>query len=388
MMPILAAALLALTPEACATTDATARFGLDLYRELAAKPGNLFFSPYSIETALAMTSAGAKGKTLEEMLATLHLAKQPHAAMSELGKAISAEGGKDQATLVTANRLFAQAGAPYYPEFLSLTERDYGATLGTLDYHSDPEAARKTINDWVSEQTRHKIEDLMPPGSVTKQTDLVLANAIYFKGEWLEAFEKSATKDEEFKPEGEAPVNRPFLHRKAHYAYAEDQDFQAVRLPYKGGQLAMTIFLPKGSLAAHAKKLTADHLAALTAKLAREEVQLSFPKFRLEHEERLEGVLPKMGMKLAFTPSADFSGMRPLKPDERLFISVVAHKAFVEVDEKGTEAAAATGVGMLKTAALILPRPPKVFRADRPFLFVIEHLPSKALLFLGRVSKP
>jgi serpin B len=225
----------------------------------------------------------------------------------------------------------------------------------------------------------------MPKGSIQKSTDLVLTNAIYFKGDWKDSFNKSETRGEDFHPADGEPVKHDFMHRKGPYPYAEDDNVQALRLPYKGGELAMTVLLPKPG---KKLELTPAALSLLERQLNHEEVIVSLPKFRLEHEERLEHLLPKMGMKLAFTPQADFSGMRELKPDDKLYISVVIHKAFVDVDETGTEAAAATGVGMVFASAVMAPRPVKIFKADHPFLFLIEHLPTKTMLFLGKVSQP
>ncbi|HEY8278389.1 MAG TPA: serpin family protein [Bdellovibrionota bacterium] len=367
-------------------------FGCGLYRELAKKPGNLFFSPYSVSTALAMTSAGAKGKTLAEMRKTLHLGDDSHTLMRFLRESLS---GKDdnQVELVTANRLWAKSGQSYDEDFLQLTESNYGAGLTPLDYAENPEDARQEINEWVEKQTKSKIKDLMPKGSITAATDLVLTNAIYFKGSWSKPFSKEATRDEEFHPEKGKPTLRPFMHLTEKFPYGENKDFQFLRMNYKsqGNGLSMLILLPKKgkSLASLEKKLTAAYFQNLTPGMGNHEVKVSLPKFRLEYERRLEEVLPKMGMKLAFDAAkADFSGIRELKGTEHLSINVVAHKAFVDVDETGTEAAAATGVGMVLTSAPIQLEPPKVFQADRPFLFVILHAHSNAALFMGRVAQP
>lgn len=345
---------------------AAPNFAFDLYQTLAKEPGNLFFSPFSVSSALEMTSQGAKGATREEMRKTLRLAPGPR---PDLGPDIE-----------VANRLFTQAGTPFYPDFLAKT----GAGAEPLHFHENPEAARARINEWVEERTHKKIQNLMPAGSITEHTDLVLANAVYFKGDWAEPFDKDATKPATF--HGDSDAEKSFMHRESKEDYAEDDSFQALRLPYKGRNLAMTIFLPKPGK--KLSSLTAARAAKLVGQLSRSTVRMSLPKFRVEYEKQLQGVLPGLGMKLAFTPKANFSGMRTLAPEEKLFISVVAHKAFVDVDENGTEAAAATGVAMMVGAAYIAnPPPPKVFNANRAFLFTIDHVGTKTVVFMGRVSR-
>lgn len=360
------------------------RFGLELFRKLTAEPGNVFFSPYSVSSALSMTSAGAKGTTLEQMKKTLNLPANAHEQFAGLGKVF------ESPRLKIANRLWTKSGQAYHEEFLTAAEEGYGAEPEALDYAADPEAARAEINSWVEEETEGRIKDLMPPGSIKKETDLVLTNAIYFKGEWKDEFRKEATKEESFYPLSGKVKKHSFMHANQEFDYAEDENFQAVRIPYKEGDLAMNLLLPKKGkkLASLSAKVNPGLFENLRAKFTAHPVDLALPKFRMEFEKRLEKILPGMGMKLAFTDKADFSGVRALGPQEALSLNIVAHKAFVEVDEKGTEAAAATGAGMLVTTSVRQPKPKKIFHANRPFLFWIEHVPTKSVLFLGKMAEP
>jgi len=369
--------------------DANTAFGLALYQKLAKEKGNIFFSPYSVSSALAMTSAGAKGKTLEEMNATLRLPKEAHKHYGELLTALAPKG-KDAPVLEIANRLWTRNGPSYRPEFLALAKGGYGAEPQALDYKGSPEAARKTINAWVEKITHEKITNLMPAGSITEDTDLVLTNAIYFKGKWKTEFRKAETRKEAFFPEGGNETQRLLMHASREMDYAEDSDFQAIQMPYKGDGLAMGVLLPREGkkLSSLEGKVTPALLEKFRAAFRNDDVVLTFPKFRLNYDKRLEGVLPGMGMALAFSDKADFSGVRELKPGEVLALNVVVHKAFVEVDEQGTEAAAATGVGMVMITSVQEPSPPKIFKANRPFLFWIEHIPTKSILFFGRMAEP
>lgn len=367
----------------------SAPFALDLYRELARQDGNLFYSPYSVQNALAMTAAGAGGKTLTEMLHALRLPANPHAELGKLREQLSPKA-KDAPVLAIASRLWGKSGQSYERDFLSLTEKHYGAGLTPLAFATDPEGARQQINGWVETQTRQKIRDLLPSGSVTKDTDLVLTNAIYFKGDWEHAFPENRTQEQDFHPASGGALKKKFMRTEEDLPYWENSDWQALRLPYRGGELAMTVLLPKAgrSLKSLAGKLKPELLTALRNGLMTSKVQVALPKFRLEYERALQGVLPKLGMKLAFTPDADFSGIRKPVNGDPLYISAVIHKAFVEVDEKGTEAAAATGIVMVTASAVVNPPKPKVFTADRPFVFLIEHVPTQSVLFLGRLAQP
>lgn len=364
-------------------------FALDLYTRLSSGAGNQFFSPTSIQTALAMAWAGARGETAQQMARTLHLDAEPNAGL-KLGaflRDLNEAGSKGGYELSVANALWGLTGYPFLPAYLERVEKDYGGHLAELNFVTDPEGSRKTINDWVAGQTHDKIKDLLGQGSIAPSTRLVLTDAIYFKGKWDQPFDKARTQDAEFAIDPGRKISAPFMYQQAKFKYAEDDNLQVLELPYGHGELAMRIFLPKSAdrLSAIERDLTESAFAQWTARLQREDVQVWLPRFKLETEYRLEDVLPAMGMKLAFEPGrADFSGM---SSSSSFFISAVIHKAYVQTDEEGTEAAAATGITMRATAVLVR-REPKQFRADHPFVFAIVHQPSGAILFMGRLNSP
>lgn len=385
---VTAAAMVVKEPGDKKVADMNNAFALDLYSRLAADDGNLFFSPTSVQTALAMTWAGARGATADQMAATLHLDADPQAGQ-KLGaflKTLNDDGRKGGYELSVANALWGLTNYPFMPAYLDCVQKTYGGHLAELNFSTDPEGSRKIINDWVASQTHDKIKDLMSSGSVTPVTRLVLTNAIYFKGKWDLPFRKEQTQEAEFDAAGRK-INVPFMFQHHKFRYGEDAEVQVLDLPYGDGQLAMRILLPKSrdGIRAFEQGLTAQRFAEPSAKMAQEEVQVWLPRFKVETSYKLEEVLPAMGMKLAFDPnSADFGGM---SSESRLFISAVIHKAYVQTDEEGTEAAAATGTGMSATAVRVL-HPPKVFRADHPFLFEIVHQQSGAILFMGRLAAP
>lgn len=365
-------------------------FALDLYGHLADKQGNLLFSPTSIQTALAMTWAGARGQTAEQMARTLHLDQTPHAGeqLGSLLRDLNSGGAKSGYELSVANALWGLKAYPFLPAYLDTVEKNYGGHLAELDFTADPEGSRQAINQWVANQTRDKIQDLMPQGSITPATRLVLTNAIYMKGKWQQPFEHSQTHDADFFQSPSRKVTAPFMFQFSHFRYAEDADVQVLELPYGTGELAMRIFLPRRSdqLTALEHSLADSRFAELSGKLQRQEVRVWLPKFKTEASYHLEDVLPGMGIKLAFEPhQADFTGMTS---QSQFFINTVIHKAYINTDEEGTEAAAATGVGMRATAIMAHPPEPKQFRADHPFVFAIVHQPSGAILFLGRLMSP
>jgi len=380
-----------MTTDLDAVSAANAAFGTDLYKLLAGKPGNQFLSPFSIGTTLAMTAVGAKGTTRTAMLKALRLPDGAGAAdrgYAELLPKINGAGiepAKRGYALDTANDLWAQTGVAWLAEFRTKVTTEYAAGIHNLDFAGATEDARKTINAAVEKRTRDKIKNLLRPGILTRDTRLVLTNAVYFKGDWLTPFEKRRTQDADFTRADGKKIKVPLMSQTEAVPYAETEDYQVVRLPYAGRQTAMTIVLPRkpDGLTAVEGKLTAEWFAALSASLKLVgEIQLALPRFKIEADYELAKPLADLGMALAFSPQADFGGM---SASERLMLSQVVHKAYVDVNEVGTEAAAATGAVMRPTS---VPIRQKVFRADRPFLFAVEHLPTKSLLFLGRFDGP
>lgn len=367
----------------------TTAFALDLYGQLAATKGNTFFSPFSVSAALAMTSVGAKGDTLAQMRQVLRLDDPSHAGFADLLKQIRGEpGAKRGFELSTANAIWAQTGYPWRDEFVATVREQYQAGLKETNFAADPEAARLAINAWVEEQTRERIKDLFVPGTIDAMTRMVLANAVYFKGTWRNQFDKQATRDAPFLLADGSKATVPLMYQSNRYALAEADDRQTIELPYAGNDVSMVVILPRkpDGLAAIEQKLTPEQLA-LPAEARPTEVQVFLPRFKVETRYELNKTLQALGMTDAFNPQkADFTGMVTQLPERDLYISDVIHKAFVDVNEEGTEAAAATGIVIRVTSAA--PSEPKVFRADRPFLFVLRHVPTGTVLFLGRYEKP
>ena len=365
-------------------------FACDLYGKLAgAESGNLFFSPASIETALAMTYSGARGQTATQMRTVLHL-PETESVHRELGAFLNELTGGKSATnstrsyqLSVANGLWGQKGYEFRPEFLKLLKSDYGAPLHEVDYFHNSEKARQDINAWVGQETRDKIRQLIPPGALSPTTRLVLCNATYFKGNWLSQFDRKLTRNAPFHVTTNRTVDVPMMEQTGEYRFFENGGLQGLELPYAGQELSMVILLPRRAdgLAEMERMLTAERLSQWLAALRKQKVAVIVPRIKLETGFELSQTLEAMGMTEAFSNAADFSGMTSR---EGLFLSHVIHKAFVDVNEEGTEAAAATGVVAVPTAVMRTP----LFRADHPFLFLIRHQKSGAILFLGRLSEP
>ncbi len=380
---------------AAAVAD-NSEFAFELYAKLNDDPsikaegGNLFFSPYSISTALAMTWAGARGETEKQMAEVLHFSlpqERLHQALGALEKQLNAAGKKRGYQLSVANALWGQKGCGFLKEFLTLTKKNYGARLKEVDFINPAvrEKARKKINRWVEKKTNKKIKDLIQPGVLNQLTRLVLTNAIYFKGDWAIEFDKKNTSDAPFMISADKKVIVPMMHLKDKFKYAETNDLQILELLYKNKDLSMIVLLPKKAdgLVQLEKSLTLKNLNDWLGRLRKQEVPVYLPKFKMTFGPlELKDILKSMGMKDAFSMAADFSGMDGTK---MLFISNVLHKAFVAVDEKGTEAAAATAVVVtLKEETMA----PTVFRADHPFVFLIKDNYSGSILFMGKLVKP
>jgi serpin B len=375
--------------ELAAVAKGNNQFAFELYAKLRQQKGNLFFSPYSISTALAMTSAGARGETLEQMNKTLHFTLDQdrlHPAFATLVKQVNGDGEKRGYQLSTANALWGQKGHGFLPDFLKLTKDRYGAGLNEVDFVNATEQARQTINAWVAKETQDKIKEMIQEGVLDQITRLVLTNAIYFKGDWASPFSKHATTDLPFFLNANRKVQAPMMRQGGKFKYLDGEDFQALEMPYVGKELSMVVLLPKkvNGLADFEKTLTADKLSDWLAQTHQLEVYVTLPKFKLTAEFKLEDELSEMGMPLAFSEEADFSGMDGKK---ELFLGNVIHKAFVEVNEEGTEAAAATAVVVAKSDDGPERQLP-VFRADHPFVFLIRDTRTESILFLGRVVNP
>jgi serpin B len=365
------------------------QFALELFGKLD-KKDNLFFSPTGISTALAMTYSGARGQTAEQMAKVLHFqldAKRLHPAFGALLWEMRS-GGKNDTQLNIANALWGHKDTHFLPEFQQQLMDNYSAVVLPLDF-ANPEDVRRDINAWVAHQTADKITDLLHPGDVTTETRLVLTNAIYFKGEWLHIFMAEATHDRPFHvtPTKDVPV--PMMHQTTHFRHFADEakSFQLVEMPYKDSEISMVVLLPEqvDGLAQLEKKLDAESLTKWLQKAESKEVVLTLPKFTTRSRLPLADKLQSMGMTTAFRPKeADFTGMTEDKPP--LFLSAVIHEAWVDVNEKGTEAAAATAVGLAGAEPPV--KQPIVFRADHPFLFLIRASRSGSILFLGRMNNP
>jgi len=371
-------------------------FAFDLYQAVRTSDGNLFYSPYSISLALAMTYAGARGETASQMADVLHYSlpnDRLHSAFNALDLDLArrpeqaADVDKDQRfELNIVNSLWGQTGWPFLPEYLDLLALNYGAGMRLVDFQNAPESARRQINEWVSDKTNKRIKDIIPPGVLDPSTRLALANAIYFKATWEYEFDPNETSDEPFHLLDGETVSVPMMGMETgrNFAYASGNGWQAVALPYKGGLTEMVIIVPDaGNFEAFESTLTADRYDEILSALEPKKVILSMPKFTFETRYGLSDTLIQMGMQDAFDPSlADFSGM---DGQRILFIGDALHEAFVAVDEKGTEAAAATvvimGMGAMMPEGIVL-------TIDRPLLFFIRDVPTGTILFMGRVVDP
>jgi len=370
-------------------------FALDLYQKIRSSSGNLVYSPYSISLAFAMTYAGAGGETASQMAKVLHYdlpQEQFHTAFNALDLAIAGRpaqsanaASEDQFQMTIANSLWGQQDWTFRPTYLDLLAANYGAGMHLVNFKNDTEASRQEINNWISDQTHERIKDLLPDGSIQPDAVLVLANAIYFKATWQQEFSANDTRPAPFHLLDGGMVDVPIMRMSPDqmFPYASGDGWQAISMPYKGGLTEMFIIVPdQGTFTAFESSLTAERYQAILSALQSQPVNLSIPKFKFELGLGLKDVLVPMGMQAAFTPNvADFSGIDGSK---LLYLSAAFHKAFIAVDEKGTEAAAATGAVAVPGTA---PRG-AVIRIDRPFLFFIRDVPTGSLLFMGRVVDP
>ncbi|MBT6499400.1 MAG: serpin family protein [Deltaproteobacteria bacterium] len=383
-------------------------FATDLYRLLATKTEkNLFFGPNSIHTALGMTYLGAGSETAKEIGDVLFLGlarEQVGPAFSEVIHALHTPQmvqewenvGKEcrqkevpACELSVANALWAAKNYPFRKSYVAEVRKHFEAVIKTLDFRSHPEPSREIINSWVEDKTNQKIKDLLSPGHINNDTQLVLTNAVYFMSNWALTFSKRATRDLPFTLIDGTKMNCPQMFQQAHLSYLDTKDFHGISLPYKGHGMEMILFLPKklAGLQALENKLSTSNLNMWMNQFKHQEVQVTLPRFRFSYGDSMVNSLKRMGVKKAFSAEkADFSGMTKKK---ELFFSEVIHKAFVAVDEEGTEAAAATAVIMTLGASPLMAKPePKIFKADHPFLFIIRHKKTGAILFMGRLMDP
>ncbi len=372
-----------------ATVTGNNTFALDLYSILRKEEGNLFFSPYSLSSALAMTYAGARGDTAAEIAKVLHFTQGSdgmHPALADLNKVFDTIQKAGHVRLHIANSLWPQKDHPFQPDYLTLLKEHYGASITPVDYVTATEQAREKINKWVEVKTKEKITNLIPPGVLNHLTRLVLVNAIYFKGDWKSQFDPINTRESEFTVSKHDEVKVSMMHQKGRFGYGETSGAQLLELPYLGSDLSMVVILPQtvDHLPEIERQLTEANLHLWLSSLSKQEVLVWLPKFKVTWGVfSLKEPLQYLGMRKAFDPlGADFSGMDGTR---ELFITQVLHKAFVEVNEEGTEAAAATAAVVGRTMAL---HRTQTFKADHPFLFLIRDNVTGSILFLGRVLNP
>jgi len=370
--------------------EGNSAFAFELYQAVKGKEGNIFYSPYSISVALAMTYAGARGETAQQMADTLHFLLDQdrlHPAFNWLDEELASRGegarGKDGEgfRLNIVNAIWGQKGYEFLTEFLDVLAENYGAGLRILDFVNQTEECRLAINDWVSDQTEGRIKDLIPEDVITVATRLVLTNAIYFNAAWEYPFNENMTVDGPFYLLDGDQVTVPMMEQTEGFGYTDGEGYQAVELPYDGEELSMVILLPEaGNFQAFEQGLQAPQVCDIITGLQPSGVTLTMPRFEFDSEFSLKNTLEDMGMPAAFS-AADFSGMTGTRD---LYIRDVLHKGFVSVDEAGTEAAAATAVVMEEEA----PEPLVEVTVDRPFIFLIRDIETGAILFIGRVLNP
>ncbi|MFA5330960.1 MAG: serpin family protein [Methanoregula sp.] len=378
--------------EATTVVEANNRFAFDLYSNLITNPqnqnSNIFFSPFGISSALAITYEGARGTTADEIAAVFHFPRNDSLRRTQYAKIFDEMNqGDDGYTLKMANALWAEKNYPFLPGYTQLAQGFYRAKTSNLDFMLNPEDSRTTINRWVEEKTNDKITDLLPAGAIDESTRLVITNAIYFKGTWIVQFDPGNTKDANFTISPGNTVKVQMMQTDSYFKYAETENFQLLEMPYEhsgNNSVSMLVLLPKDNeWTSWDTSLDASKLAGLKNNLSNTRVEVYIPKFRIETRYSLSGTLGAMGMPVAFSDKADFSGM---DGTTNLSIRDVIHKAYVNVDEEGTEATAATAVVVIE-AVSTRPTPP-VFRADHPFLFIIQDDDSGTILFMGRVMNP
>ena len=367
--------------------EANNRFAINLYSQYKSEDGNIFFSPFSISTAMAMVYEGAEGKTAKEIKSVFGFPKYDNSRRNQYSNLLSDINKKDnEYALKTANALWAQQDFQFLDEYITTVEEYYEGKTTNLNFKNEWEDSRLIINNWVEDKTNNKIKDLFPEGGINPSTRLVLTNAIYFKAKWLIQFDADKTSDENFRVNPDKSIKVPMMQptsQKSTFNYTQNKDLQILEMPYAGEDLSMLILLPlDDDIEALENSFTNEKLTEWKKSLRRRKVNIYIPKFKFETNYFLSETLSNLGMPTAFTNSADFSGMTGTKD---LKIDKVIHQAFIEVNEEGTEAAAATGVVMMVKMSR---SPTPIFKADHPFIFIIQQNETGNILFMGRVSNP
>ncbi len=367
--------------------NANNQFALDLYLEfIESEKGNIFYSPYSIFSALAMTYEGAKGQTADEMKSVFHFPENDVLRPNFAAIYNGINQGSKSYELRTGNALWCQFDFPFQEDYINRVGTYYGGKVANLDFVNETEKSRETINSFIEEQTNDKIKDIIQPGDLDAMTRLVLTNAIYFKGEWEQEFDKSDTEERNFSITPESVVETPMMHMvpdEVEFNYADLEDLQILELPYRGDIISMLILLPTENLSVIESSLTPGKLEEYKNQMEKTGLDdIYLPKFEFDTKYFMKETLSSLGMPTAFSGIADFSGMTLAA---QLFISKVIHQAYVKIDEEGTEAAAAT---VVITKLTSMPPPQPIFNADHPFIFLIQEQETGNILFMGRVNDP
>ncbi len=365
-------------------------FAFDFYNSITKQAlENTFYSPLSISSALAMTYAGAEGETAKQMQQTLHYGPQDVSFHSQFANLIESlrVSEKSDFEMTIANAVWVQNNYKLQKNYLQIVKGKYLSEAREIDFISQPDASRETINEWVSDKTANRIHNLIPPNAINAMTRMILTNAVYFNAEWSHKFNPKMTRKESFYCMNGEIIETDMMYQRHYYQYSQTSDYQMLELTYKGYEYSMLIILPKnpGGLSKLNKRISCKDIAKHDNSKQQEDILVYLPKFRLETAYELNAYLMEMGMTDAFSQQADFSGMTGNKD---LMISSIFHKAFIEVDEEKTEAAAATAVVMKLTAMAPSPVAPIEFRADHPFMFIIRNQKEKAILFMGQLTTP
>jgi serpin B len=366
-------------------SKANNQFTMELYHQLRKEPVNMFYSPLSISSAFAMTYAGAKGETANQMKQTLHFGPNNetfHSQYADLTKLLNKE--KEELSLSLANAVWLQTGLNLNNNFSETITQHYGAGLKRTSFADDPAGSQERINKWVADKTNDKITDLLPRSAIKRSTQMILVNALYFKGAWQNPFKKEQTKEDTFYVFEKCVTKTQMMNQQLTTAYYEDDLAQVVELPYKGGDVSFVLLLPKKrfDILSVEKHFNEQVYQAYLQKMQRTRVKLSMPKFKMERSYSLAEPLQKLGMTQPFTSNADFSGMTD---ETKLMIDKVLHKTFIDVNEEGTEAAAATAITMVKSSMVTNHA---TVEANHPFLFLIKDNKTSAILFMGRIMDP